>query len=215
MRNSKNALAASRFILSNEIASPLIRSEAQKKLTSHLETLLKEDVKAPNKKTEDILTYGHAILVSVVYENYESAISELDTLLGMRKDYPHFGERAGPFVLHAKSLAKAIKAKREVGRLPNISRSQQKELIDALSFHFKELRSCILNIEKIERHARREDLSSTRWFVVTFYVCLMLVFSTAFVQANVPEVIIAIYQLWRETMDYVFVSLSQWLWPST
>ncbi len=215
MGNSGKGLAASNSTLYNEIASPLVRSEAQKKLTVHLQSLLKEDTQASNKKSDDILTYGHAILASVVYEKYEPAISELETLLGMRKDYPRFGERASPFVQHAKSLVKAIKAKREVGRLPNISRAQQKELIDALSFHFKELRSCILNIEKIERHARKEDLSSTRWFVVTFYGCLMLVFSVAFIQANVPEVFVAVYRLWQEAIDYSFVSLSHWLWPSS
>lgn len=213
MARSKTAFSTSNILLSGDYISQLVNTDAQNKLTSHLVSLLKEDIKTPNKSSGDILTYGHSILAAVVYENYDSASSELETLLGMRRDYPRFGERASPFVEHAKSLVRAIKAKREVGRLPNISRSQQKNLMDALSDHFKELRSCILNIEKIERHARKEDLSSTRWFVITLYGCLMLVFSVAFIQANVPDVFIALYQLWQEAMDYSFVRLSQWLWP--
>ena len=215
MANSAKALQAANSSQVSDMVSPLVSSEAHKKLTSHLEALLKKDLKSPGVKSDDILTYGHAILASVVYENYESAQSELETLLGMRKDYPRFGERASPFVQHAKSLVKAIKAKREVGRLPNISRSKQKELMEALSFHFSELRSCILNIEKIERHARKEDLSSTRWFVLTLYICLMAVFSLAFIQANVPEIFIALFQFGKEILDNFFVYVSHWLWPTT
>lgn len=189
--------------------------EAHDHLENQLQDLLKKDAGKSTKHNGDILTYGHAILAAVVYENYEQANGELDTLLSLRRDYPSFGDKASPFVEHAKSLVKAIKAKRAVARAPHLSKTKQKELIGALTFHFKELRSCILNIEKIERHARKEDLSSTRWFVLTLYFCCFFIFSYAFFQANFPVLLFAIYKLIQEGFDWVFIFLSHWLWPVT
>jgi hypothetical protein len=196
------------------VANQIVR-ESNAELMRQLEDLLRQDVKGSDKNAGDILTYGHGIMASLVYENYDKAIADLDALLGLRKDYPRFGVKASPYVQHAKSLVRAIKTKRAVGRSPHLTRSKQKELMSALTFHFKEFRNCILNIEKIERHARKEDLSSTRWFVLTLYFCIMLVFSVALIKANIPEIFVAIYQLINEWVSWLFVFLSQWLWPHT
>lgn len=187
--------------------------EVHAQLENQLQDLLNRDSGKTTKHNGDILTYGHAILAAVVYENYEQATGELDTLLGLRKDYPLFGEKASPYVEHAKTLVKAIKTKRAVAKAPHLTKTKQKEIIGALTFHFKELRSCILNIEKIERHARKEDISSTRTFILTLYFCCFFIFSYAFFQANFPDLLVAIYRLFLEGFDAIFIYLSHWLWP--
>lgn len=190
------------------------KTRTEMKFTNHLEDLLKEGVASDNQSTAEMgLTYGHAILAAVVYEKYEMAITELETLLSLRQDYPDFGERAGRYVTHAKSLVRAIKAKRAVGKLPHVSRSKQKELVATLSLHFNELRTCILNIEKVERHVRKEDISSTRWFVLALYWSCFAVFFTGMFWASFPDVLIALHAVVVNGLEDVFRSIAQFLWP--
>lgn len=191
------------------------KTHTEMHFTSHLEGLLKEGMGGNSGSGRMGLTYGHAILAAVVYEKYEMAITELDTLLSIRVDYPSFGERAGRYIQHAKSLVRAIKAKRAIGKLPHVSRSKQKELIAALSIHFNELRACILNIEKIERFSRKEDISSTRWFMAAAYWSAFAVFFVAMILASFPDVFIAIHQYFTHYLHMLFSALAHMIWPIT
>ncbi len=197
------------------------KTQTELKFTSHLEDLLKKGVDDQHEIQErqnqtnarPSLTYGHAILAAVVYEKYDMALAELDTLSSLKNDYPLFGDKAGRYIQHAKSLVKAIKSKRAIGKLPHVSRSKQKELIGALSIHFNEMRTCIVNIEKVERFARKEDISSTRWFMMSAYWSLFAVFSTALVIATFPDVAIALHQELTHQLHLFFSTISNWLWP--
>ena len=189
------------------------KTQTELRFTTKLEELLKEGIDDQNRSNRMGLTYGHAILAAVVYEKYEMALAELDTLLSLRTDYPTFGVKAGRYIQHAKSLVRAIKAKRAVGKLPHVSRSKQKELVAALSIHFTELKSCVLNIEKIERHDRKKDISSTRWFMLTLYWSVFSVFIAAMLKATFPDVFIALHQYLTHYLHLGFSSLAQWLWP--
>lgn len=191
------------------------KTQTELHFTSHLEGMLKEGIEGEDAEARVGLTYGHAILAAIVYEKYDMAIAELDTILSLRVDYPDFGERAGRYIQHAKSLVRAIKAKRAIGKLPHVSRSKQKELVAALSHHFKELRTCILNIEKIERHARKEDISSTRWFMMSIYWSLFAIFTSGMLMASFPDVFIAVHQLLTHYLHLLFSSLANILWPIT
>lgn len=189
------------------------KTHTEKHFTSHLEGMLKEGLQTTSSKGKNGLTYGHAILAAVVYEKYEMAIAELETILSLRVDYPIFGERAGTYVQHAKSLVRAIKAKRSIGKLPHVSRSKQKELTAALSIHFNELRSCILNIEKVERFARKEDISSTRWFMMSLYWSTFAIFMVAMFWASFPDVFYAFHQYLTHYLHVFFLFLAHWIWP--
>ncbi len=193
------------------------KTHTEMKFTSHLEDLLKEGIDTDSQSLTrgDGLTYGHAILAAVVYERYEMAVKELETLLSLRKDYPDFGEKANRYVQHAKSLVRAIKAKRAVGKLPHVSRSKQKELIATLGLHFHELRTCILNIEKVERYVRKEDISSTRWFMMAFFWSVAVVFFSAMMLAAFPDVFIAIHHILTYYLHKVFMAIAHTLWPIT
>jgi hypothetical protein len=149
----------------------------------------------------------------VVYERYEMAIKELDTLLGLQSDYPDFGGKAGTYIQHGKSLVRAIKAKRAVGKLPHVSKSKQKELVATLGYHFNELRTCILNIEKVERHVRKLDISSTRWFMMSAFWSLALVFMVGALRAAFPDVFIAVHELTTHYLHQFFLWLANSLWP--
>ncbi len=195
------------------------KTQTELHFTSHLEGLLKKGVEEQSETvTEKVdprpsLTYGHAILAAVVYEKYDMAQAELDTLLSLKNDYPLFGEKAGRYIQHAKSLVKAIKSKRAIGKLPHVSRSKQKELIGALSIHFHELRTCIVNIEKVERYARKEDISSTRWFMMTAYWSGFSVFTAAMMIAAFPDVVVALHQELTHHLHWLFKTVAQWIWP--
>ncbi len=192
------------------------KTHTEVKFTNHLEELLKEGIDGDNSfdtSNHAGLTYGHAILAAVVYEKYDMAIKELDTLLSLRQNYPDFGEKAGRYVQHGKSLVRAIKAKRAVGKLPHVSKSKQKELVATLSYHFKELRSCILNIEKVERYVRKEDISSTRWFMISLFWSIAAVFGFSAFRAAYPDVFIAFHQLLTHYLHQFFLGLAQFLFP--
>lgn len=199
--------------IENYAQRPGKKTQTEVHFTHHLEGMLKDGVNGDDKAGRADLTYGHAILAAVVYEKYEMAQSELETLLSLKMDYPLFGERAGRYIQHAKSLVRAIKAKRAIGKLPHITRAKQKELVGALSIHFTELRTCILNIEKIERHARREDISSTRWFMMCLYWSIFTVFVVALMYANFPDVFVALHQILTVYLHIFFSGLAQWIWP--
>lgn len=189
------------------------KTHTEMKFTNHLEGLLKEGIGGDQGSGSAGLTYGHAILAAVVYERYEMVLAELDTLLSLRQNYPDFGAKAGTYVNHAKSLVKAIKAKRAVGKLPHVSRSKQKELVATLGLHFNELRTCILNIEKVERYVRKEDISSTRWFMVVLFWSIAAVFFVAMLRAAFPDVFIAAHQMLTYYLKELFVYVAQTLWP--
>ena len=199
--------------MENYSATPGHKTQTELKFTSHLEGMLKEGFQSPDEENDTGLTYGHAILAAVVYEKYEMALSELETILSLRLEYPDFGERAGRYVQHAKSLVRAIKTKRAIGKLPHVSRSKQKELVAALSIHFTELRVCILNIEKIERYVRKEDISSTRWFMLAAYWSMFGVFAASLVLANFPDVFISIHQFLTHYLQKLFSGLAHLIWP--
>ncbi len=189
------------------------KTHTEMKFTNHLEGLLKDGIDQGIEDNAAGLTYGHAILAAVVYEKYEMAIKELEALLSLRQDYPDFGDKAGRYVQHAKSLVRAIKAKRAVGKLPHVSKSKQKELVGTLGFHFNELRSCILNIEKVERYVRKEDISSTRWFMMSLFWSIAVVFIFSMMKAAFPDVFIAFHQYLTHLLHQGFVSFANFIWP--
>lgn len=188
------------------------KTSTELKFTSHLEGMLKEGMQNQGEG-DGGLTYGHSILAAVVYEKYDMALAELETILSIRVEYPGFGEKANRYIQHAKSLVRAIKTKRAIGKLPHVSRSKQKELVAALGLHFTELRVCILNIEKIERHVRREDISSTRWFMMALFWSIFCVFMAAFFMAAFPEIFIIIHEYLTHYLHMFFSFCAQLIWP--
>ena len=189
------------------------KTQTEVQFTNHLEGLLREGVQYEVEDKKMGLTYGHAILAAVVYEKYEMAIAELETVLEIRQDYPVFGLRAGRYIQHAKSLCRAIKAKRSIGKLPHVSRAKQKELMNALTLHFNELRTCVINIEKIEKYVRRQDLGATRWFMATFYWSVFAIFMTALFVDNFPDTFVALHKVLTHYLHIIFSGLAHWIWP--
>lgn len=189
------------------------KTNTEVQFTNHLEGLLREGVHFEVENQKMGLTYGHTILAAVVYEKYETAISELETVFNISRDYPIFGLRAGRYIQHAKSLCRAIKAKRAIGKLPHVSRAKQKELMNALTIHFKELKTCVINIEKIEKYVRRQDLGATRWFMAALYWSVFAVFMTALFFDNFPDTFIALHSYLTHYLHVIFSTLAQWIWP--
>ena len=210
----KLALANKEPSLKSVVDRVGVRTHTETRFTSHLQDLLKNTAKVDEAGGSGAnLTYGHSILASVVYERYDQALDELDMIMGLGQDYPEFSASASRFIRHAKSLVKALKAKRMVGKLPHVSRAKQKELIQHLTLHFNDLRACVINIEKIERRVRREDLSSTRYFMVALYWSFFATFMGAFLVYGAPLYSYSIHSVFTDAISSTIIFFVSYIWP--
>jgi|GEM_PF-4945597 len=189
-----------------------IVTPTESNFNSHLKGLLKET--RVGEGADNIrLTYGHTILSNVVFGRYDEAMEELDRVTSLQDQYPDFGSSAARYVKHAKSLVRALKAKRAVGKLPHVSRAKQKELIRSLTLHFEDLRACVMNIERIERQIRRVDLSSTRYFLGIFYWTCFITFVVAMLVYAMPLYAHSMHSYVTEVLTDVVVWIAKLVWP--
>jgi len=110
-------------------------SKIDKAVSSHLVDILSNSTDngdEGSKNSPSGLTYGHTVLTNVVFERYDLALKNLDEIMEIEKKFPTFGATAKRYITHSKSLVKAMKSKREIGKLPQISKSKQKELLNIL-----------------------------------------------------------------------------------
>ena len=131
------------------------------------------------------LSFGYVVLSCVVHGHYGRAQKELECVYSGFEEFPGFIMRSKRFVDHAKSLVDAIKTKHEVGKSPHINKSKQKELSDRIVEHFIDLKKTLMNIEKVQKSVRANDLSSTIYFFKASFYSFVAVFVayTLFVNA--------------------------------
>ncbi|MEM7647224.1 MAG: hypothetical protein AAF203_09960, partial [Pseudomonadota bacterium] len=60
---------------------------------------------------------------------------------------------------------------------------------------------------------RKEDISSTRWFMLALYWSIFVVFAAALFFANFPDVFISIHQHLTDLLQILFSGLAHWIWP--
>lgn len=107
----------------------------------------------------DSLRYN--ILASVVEENYDRAIAELNQFLNQDSAFPRFREKTERFIQHAIDLVNAIRAKRKFPGMNSLTAAKQQELNEKFHEHFKELQHVLMKVEKIQNDLKIEDVRST------------------------------------------------------
>lgn len=115
------------------------------------------------------------ILRSVVLGDYPRASDDLDGFVQLKSNYPEFGGRVETLVQHSKELINAIRAKRNLPGLSQLSMSKQKEIMDNVVAHFGELKITLKAIERVSTDVSLSDIRSTVVLIKTVsYVILGL-----------------------------------------
>lgn len=138
-------------------------------------------------------TYALNILNSVIHENYDYAIREINSVKNLGETYPKFLTESSRYIEYAKTLVETIKDRRIYLSRPNISRSAKKKVAEDLKKNLQNLRVCVGNIEKIERKNRVGDISSTKFFIYTIYFTGAFIFSFFFFSYALPKEVDAVY----------------------
>jgi hypothetical protein len=107
------------------------------------------------------------ILKSVAVSNYEQASIDLDNYVQYKSVYPEFPPRVQQLVQHCHELINAIRSKRSLPGLSQLTMSKQKEIMDYVVAHFNELKTTLKTIERIAKEVSLSDIRSTVWFVKT------------------------------------------------
>lgn len=148
-------------------------------------------------------TYGLNILEAVLRQHYEHAVKELNSLRKIHETYPKFYQEAEKYIDYSKLLIEGIRDLRLYLQRPNVSRTMQKQAMNKLRENFSNLRTCVSNIEKIERKHRVGDISSTKWFVFASYFTILGFFISCMVYFALPSQLDAIYVLIEDISGFV------------
>ncbi|MFZ4403388.1 MAG: hypothetical protein ACOYOK_04740 [Pseudobdellovibrionaceae bacterium] len=120
------------------------------------------------------------VLQAVLKEDYDNALTELQTFIDGEHEYPNFKERAYRYVKHCKDLVFAIRAKRSFPGLSSLTRAKQQELRIKFKEHFKELQVALKKIEKVEGDLRVQDVRSTIYVVKALWMAAFSIVALAF-----------------------------------
>jgi hypothetical protein len=104
-----------------------------------------------------------SVLSCVVEEKYALAAEAIKHYVEQRRDYPLYLPRTERLMRHCIDLIYAIRTKRSLPGLGNLSASRQQEIFARAREHFEELKYTIKRMEKVEADLRRADLRSTIW----------------------------------------------------
>lgn len=149
-------------------------------LDSNLRARL-EKVQEEDEKGRRVDSLRHAILNNVVKENYERARKELNTYVDLKPEYPNFQIKAERYVKHCMDLIQAVETKRHFPGMSSLSMSKQQEIHDRVVAHFNELKQHLVQIEKIEREQKLEDVRSTVWVLKALCHSVGVILAVAFI----------------------------------
>ena len=144
-------------------------------LQDELQTQLEQQVSVSAGGRIDSLR--NTILGLVVSGEYETAASEMNRYVELKKDYPVFKTRTERYFDHCNDLIHAIKTKRNFPGMTALSRSKQQELFEKVLQHFNELKEFLKKIEYIDREIRLDDMKSTVWTIKSFAYTSVAVFA--------------------------------------
>lgn len=155
-------------------------SELANKLLDEFTEEFDEKLARSIKDVSQADSLTHSVMSFVISKHYDLASKELDLYVEFKSDFPGFGDQVGRYIEHGKDLIHAIRMKREMPGLENLSMAKRQEISDAVVYHFDELKSTIKQIEKAEYQMRLTDLRSTVIVVKTFSYCLLALLVGAF-----------------------------------
>ena len=156
----------------------------------------------------DTLRYN--VISYVVEENYERAIAELRSFSEKESEFPKFRERTERFISHSVDLVNAIKAKRNLPGLNNLTVAKHQELNEKITGHFHELQYVLKKIEKIQHDLKLEDIRSTVMVVRALSYAVLLVLVVAFVIEASGGLLSTAW----DVADDSFIRITDWIFRS-
>jgi hypothetical protein len=148
-------------------------NEMQRALRKRLE-------KMQDDESTKVDSLRRAILSAVVAENYDRARKELNRYVDTKSEFPVFQKRAERYVKHCLDLIQAVETKRHFPGLAGLSLAKQQEIHERVVGHFNELRTHLMQIEKVEREQKLNDVRSTVWFLKAICNCVGIIVLAAF-----------------------------------
>lgn len=146
-----------------------------------IELLEKEyHVDTTDIKNSEGLTY--VILDLVVNHQFERAIRELHAYAKHKSSYPTYTQLTTRIFDHAENVIQAIKTKKSLMVVPNLSASKKKELHSTIVIHFRDLKMTLQKIGKIEYQIKIQDSRSTLWVLNAIAICTFVILIVALVQ---------------------------------
>lgn len=176
--------------------------ERTARLQADLQARLKDEFQGRQEGLKQI------ILKSVVLGDYEKAEKGIEHYLEVKKEYPEFSPRVEQLMKHSKELINAIRSKRSLPTLSQLTMSKQKEIMDHVVSHFNELKTTLKTIERIAKDVTLSDIRSTVWLIKTVsYVVIGL--SVLFFLKNFnSEIGQPFWVVFNEVVTYLFDAIS-------
>jgi hypothetical protein len=125
-------------------------------------------------------SFKYNVLVWILDERYDKAITELKKVLETESEYPSFHSRVNRYINHSIDLVHAIKAKRNFPGIKSLTRAKQQELREKFRQHFKELQHILTRVENVEADLRITDARSTIYVVKAIWIAVVCVIGLAF-----------------------------------
>lgn len=121
------------------------------------------------------------VLISIINEEYDRALTILHDFLDGESPYPNFKIKIERYCLHSIDLVYAIQAKRNFPGAAQLTRSKQQELKDKFKEHFSELRVVLKKMENAMEELRLNDVRSTKIIIMSVWSAVVTVFCAAVV----------------------------------
>ncbi len=146
-----------------------------------MELLQKEyQVDTADIKNSEGLTY--VILDLVVNHQYDRAVKELKAYSEYKASFPTYKARTDRIFEHAENVVLAIKTKKSLIVVPNLTASKKKELHSAVVTHFHDLKMSLQKITQIEYQIKITDSRSTLWVLNALAICAFMILIVALMQ---------------------------------
>lgn len=172
----------------------------------------KQDMGAPvinhQKIDFDRRDFGRAdslsfnILTLVADENYDRAISQLNSFLETDSGYPSLRDKIERHVGHAIDIINAIRTKRNFPGYRSLTAAKQNELKEKTLFHFEELKQSLRKIERIQVDVKLEDIRSTVIVIRAVVVCAMAIMVVAFLKDISEGLLLTSSRVFDERINY-------------
>jgi hypothetical protein len=148
--------------------------QLQEGLDHTREVLEKEyQVDTTDITNSESLTY--VILDLTVNQLYDRAVRECRLYLDYKSGYPTYKDRTERLFEHIINTIFAIKTKKNLTVVSNLTVSKRKELSQAISFHFQDLKLSLQRVSQIEYQMRLKDSRSTIWVINTVILCTFVI----------------------------------------
>ena len=152
----KDSAASNSIVITYDALEVQRKEEMQRALKKRLEAMHEEEGGRGD-------SLRRIVLADIVAEQYEQARVNLNRYVDRKTQFPNFQKKAARYVKHCLDLIQAVETKRHFPGLAGLSLSKQQEIHERVVGHFNDLKHFLVQIERIEREQKLDDVRSTVW----------------------------------------------------